>query len=90
MGRGYHARPRCAWWDGKAGRPTHLLAMQTFLTVLLVMALLGVVAALGAGLLGMVKGTQDGMRSNKLMQYRVAFQGLAVLLFVALMYVLKG
>ena len=64
--------------------------MATFLTVLLVFALLGVVGALALGMVGMVRGTQDPMRSNRLMQYRVAFQGLALLLFVALLYVLKG
>lgn len=64
--------------------------MTTFLTVLVVLALLATVGVLFAGLLGMVKGTQDGQRSNKLMQYRVAFQGLALLLFIILLYMLKG
>lgn len=64
--------------------------MTTFLTVLVVLALLATVGVLFAGLLGMVKGTQDGRRSNKLMQYRVAFQGLALLLFIILLYMLKG
>lgn len=64
--------------------------MATFFTVLLVLALLATVGALFAGLFGMMRGTQDPQRSNKLMQYRVGFQGLALLLFVALLYVLKG
>ncbi len=69
---------------------THVTGMTTFLTVLVVLALLATVGVLFAGLLGMVKGTQDSRRSNKLMQYRVAFQGVAVLLFVTLLYMLKG
>ena len=46
--------------------------------------------ALALGMVGMVRGTQDPHRSNRLMQYRVAFQGAALLLVVALLYVLKG
>ncbi len=64
--------------------------MTTFLTVLVVLALLATVGVLFAGLLGMVRGTQDGRRANKLMQYRVAFQGIAVLLFIALLYMVRG
>ncbi len=64
--------------------------MTTFLTVLVVLALLATVGVLFAGLLGMVRGTQDSHRSNKLMQYRVGFQGLALLLFIALLYIMKG
>jgi hypothetical protein len=74
----------------KAGRRTHLLGMTTFLTVLVVLALLATVGVLFAGLLGMVKGTQDGRRANKLMQYRVLFQGIALLLFIALLYMMRG
>jgi len=71
-------------------RRTYVTDMTTFLTVLVVLALLATVGVLFAGLLGMVKGTQDSRRSNKLMQYRVAFQGVALLLFVTLLYMLKG
>lgn len=71
-------------------RRTYVTGMTTFLTVLVVLALLATVGVLFAGLLGMVKGTQDSRRSNKLMQYRVAFQGTALLLFFTLLYMLKG
>lgn len=54
------------------------------------MALLATVGVLFAGLLGMVRGTQDAHRSNKLMQYRVAFQAIALVLFVTLLYLVKG
>ena len=64
--------------------------MKTFLTVLVVLALLATVGVLFAGLLGMVRGTQDAHRSNRLMQYRVAFQALALVLFVTLLYMVKG
>lgn len=74
----------------KVGWRTHLLGMTTFLTVLVVLALLATVGVLFAGLLGMVRGTQDGRRANKLMQYRVLFQGIALLLFITLLYMARG
>ncbi len=73
----------------RAGAPT-CLVMTTFLTVLVVLALLATVGVLFAGLLGMVRGTQDGRRANKLMQYRVLFQGIALLLFITLLYMVRG
>ena len=48
--------------------------MNTFLTVLLVLALLGVLVVLGMGIFGLVRGG-DPRRSNKLMQSRVILQG---------------
>ena len=59
--------------------------MNTFLTILLVLALLGVLVVLGMGIFGLVRGGGDPRRSNKLMQSRVILQGLAVLLVLALM-----
>ncbi len=58
--------------------------MNTFLTVLLVLALLGVLVVLGMGIFGLVRGG-DPRRSNKLMQSRVILQGLALLLLALLM-----
>ena len=61
--------------------------MTTFLTVLLVAAMLGVLAVLGMGIFGIVRGGGDPRRSNKLMQSRVALQALALFLLAALMMV---
>ncbi len=59
--------------------------MQTVLTVLLVITMLGVVATLIAGVGGMVKGMDNPRRSNRLMQLRVLLQGLAILIVAILL-----
>jgi hypothetical protein len=58
--------------------------MTVFLTILLVLSMLAVLAVLGMGMLQMIRGG-DPRRSNRLMQSRVAFQGLALLLLALLM-----
>lgn len=58
--------------------------MTTFVTVLLVLALLGVLTVLGLGITQMLRGGNP-QRSNKLMQARVLMQGLALLLLAILM-----
>lgn len=63
--------------------------MNTFLTILTVLAMLGVLGVLFAGLFGFVAGNSDGRRANKLMQYRVLLQGLAIGLFALLLYLQK-
>ena len=62
--------------------------MHTFFSVLLVLALLAVLGVLAAGMIGMVR-EGDPRRSNKLMQWRVALQALAILLFAATMMTLR-
>jgi Hypoxia induced protein conserved region len=62
--------------------------MQTFFSILLGLALLGVLGVLAAGMVGMVR-EGDPRRSNKLMQWRVALQAIAILLFAAIMMVLR-
>jgi hypothetical protein len=57
--------------------------MTGFLTVLLAVALLGVLGVLGAGMIGVVRGG-DPMRSNRLMRWRVILQGVALVIFVLL------
>lgn len=65
--------------------------MTTFLTVLVVLAMLSVVGVLAAGLIGLARGG-DGVanreRSNKLMQWRVGLQGAVLVLFALLLGVL--
>jgi NADH:ubiquinone oxidoreductase subunit 6 (subunit J) len=58
--------------------------MTTFVTVLLVLAMAGVLIVLVAGVATMLRGG-NSRRSNKLMQARVVMQGLALLLLAILM-----
>jgi len=58
--------------------------MSVFLTIILVLAMFGVLGALGFGVFTMIKGG-DPRRSNKLMQMRVAMQAVALLVLAALM-----
>jgi len=58
--------------------------MTGFLTILLAIALLGVLGVLGAGIFGVVRGGGDPVRSNRLMRWRVILQGVALVIFVLL------
>ncbi|HEY1798611.1 MAG TPA: twin transmembrane helix small protein [Stellaceae bacterium] len=58
--------------------------MRVFLTVLLCLALAGVLAILGAGLVTIVRGGNP-QRSNKLMQARVIMQAVALVILGLLM-----
>jgi hypothetical protein len=60
--------------------------MNTFLLILMGVAMLGVLATLFLGLFGFVAGNADGRRSNRLMQYRVMLQAAAIALFALLMF----
>ncbi len=53
--------------------------MHAFLSLLVVILMLAVLAVLVAGIIGLFRGV-DPRRSNKLMQYRVLLQGAALLL----------
>ncbi len=63
--------------------------MHMFLNILVGIALLSVLGVLAAGMIGLARGG-DPARSNKLMQWRVALQGAALLLVVLLMSLLHG
>ena len=58
--------------------------MTAFVTILLVLAMLGVLTVLGFGVALMLRGG-DPRRSNRLMQARVLMQGLALLLLAILL-----
>ncbi len=58
--------------------------MTTFVTILLGLALAGVLGILAAGIIQMFRGGNP-RRSNKLMQARVVMQGVALLLLALLM-----
>jgi hypothetical protein len=73
----------------KAADYTYPPAMHTFLNILVAVALLGTLGVLAAGMIGMARGG-DPARSNRLMQWRVALQGAALLLLVLLMSLLRG
>jgi len=58
--------------------------MRTFLTVILVLAMVGVLIALGVGVATMIKGG-NARRSNQMMQMRVIMQAVALLVLGLLM-----
>jgi hypothetical protein len=62
--------------------------MQTLLIVLVVTAMLATLAVLGFGVVQMIRGG-DPRRQNKLMQMRVVLQGLALILFMILMTIIR-
>ncbi len=63
--------------------------MKTFLTVLLVLALIAVAAVLLIGVAGMLRGG-DPHRSNQLMRWRVGLQAVALGIVALLMLMLKS
>lgn len=60
--------------------------METFLSFLLIVLMVAVVAVLLRGLINMMRGG-SGMTSNKLMQARVALQAVAICVIVAILYI---
>ena len=58
--------------------------MSVFLTVILVLAMVGVLIALGVGVATMLKGGNP-RRSNKMMQMRVLMQAVALVALALLM-----
>lgn len=58
--------------------------MKAFLTVILVLAMVGVLIALGVGVATMLKGGNP-RRSNKMMQMRVIMQAVALIALAILM-----
>lgn len=64
--------------------------MKTVLMILVGIAMLGVLGVLFAGMVGLVRGDGNPQRSNKLMQYRVILQGVALALFALLMLISRS
>jgi hypothetical protein len=60
--------------------------MATLLMILLLLVMLSILVVLGLGMVGVARGGSP-QRSNRLMQWRVGLQGLALLIFVLLMMV---
>ena len=61
------------------------MPMITFLTILVVLAMLTTMGILFAGLLGLARRDGNPVRSNRLMQWRVIAQAVALLLFALLL-----
>ncbi len=65
--------------------------MDVFIPILVAVALLAVVVVLLAGVVGMAKGGDFNRKyGNKLMRWRVALQGTAVLLVIAAAFLSRG
>jgi len=64
--------------------------MITLLTVLTGLAMLATLGVLFAGMIGLVRGGGDPRRSNALMRWRVLLQGVALLLFILLLSLLRS
>ncbi|MBX3487019.1 MAG: twin transmembrane helix small protein [Candidatus Paracaedibacteraceae bacterium] len=61
--------------------------MNTLLTVLLGIALLSVVGALGFGLVTLLRGGEFSRKySNEAMRWRVLLQGIALLIFAIILW----
>jgi hypothetical protein len=67
-----------------------VVAVKTFLTILIALLMAGTLGVLFAGLFGMVRGGGNPARANQLMRWRVILQGAALLLFALLMTLLKS
>jgi hypothetical protein len=64
--------------------------VKTFLTILVVLLMIGTLGVLFAGLIGLARGSPDPARSNRLMRWRVILQGCAILLLLILMSLLRS
>jgi hypothetical protein len=73
------------WRGAKGAAEAYARRMKTILTILVVIAMLATLGVLFAGMLGLVKGGGDPMRSNRLMRWRIVLQGVALLLFALLL-----
>ncbi len=62
--------------------------MESLLKVVIPLAMVATLVVLGFGVVQMIRGG-DPRRSNKLMQYRVVLQGVALLLFAILMMLFR-
>lgn len=70
--------------------------MQTFLAILLIAAMLATVAALVRGIIYFLKASHEevhgtgpstsALKSNKMMQFRIFFQALAILIVVVILF----
>lgn len=65
--------------------------MTNFVFIAMISAMMAVLAVLGMGLYTMLRGKDvTGVRSNKLMWWRVYLQAIALALFAAVLILSKG
>ena len=64
--------------------------MHTFLVTLLVLAMAATLGVLLFGMVGLARGEDDPMRSNRLMRWRVLFQAAALVIALTLISLLKS
>ncbi|MCW3473393.1 twin transmembrane helix small protein [Limobrevibacterium gyesilva] len=64
--------------------------MKTILTILVAVCMFATLAVLLAGMLGLVRGDGDPMRSNRLMRWRVILQGVTLALFALLLSLMRS
>ncbi|HET6236730.1 MAG TPA: twin transmembrane helix small protein [Acetobacteraceae bacterium] len=64
--------------------------VKTFLTIVVILLMIGTLGVLFAGLIGLARGSPDAARSNRLMRWRVILQGSAILLLLILMSLLRS
>ena len=74
----------------QTGPAHHFGAMKAVLVVLVVFMMLGTLGVLVAGLVGLVRGGGDPMRSNRLMRWRVLLQAGTLLLFMLLLHLIRS
>jgi hypothetical protein len=63
--------------------------MVTILSILVALSMAATLGVLFAGMIGVVRGSPDPMRSNRLMRWRVIMQGITIVLFVLLLSMVK-
>jgi hypothetical protein len=64
--------------------------MKTFFMLLVGASMLATLGVLIAGMIGLVRGGGDPRRSNRLMGWRVALQGITLILFMLLMSLMRS
>jgi len=64
--------------------------MNTAIPILIFIALGAVVVTLVMGLFDLARGKPDRSRSNKLMQWRVVLQGIAILIILIAVLISRG
>ena len=64
--------------------------MSGLFSLLIFTALAAVLVALGLGLYTLARGSKDRQRSNRLMQWRIALQGIAIIIILVAVVIGRG
>lgn len=68
----------------------YVSAMKIALTIIILAAMLATVGVLVAGLFGMARGSHSPSVSNKLMQWRIGLQAMALVMIALLMWIWRS